>query len=169
MKKNTQKGLSTSSASGESKSPTSEGLLEQWIALVYSPRISLNSTWSERKDEASKLIDYEPSEEEVRESSKTYFQKNAQAEYYWSLVVMCHNVNQSLREPETSGEKGNENTSYSSKLKNGAALDEIYEIIEKKRREVFKGNEEGLQDFVAEKHSAESGTFLDRRRRNNAK
>ena len=105
----------------------------------------------------------------MRESSKTYFQKNAQAEYYWSLVIMCHNVNQSLREPEVTGEKGNENTSYTSKIKNGLELSKVIQTIKTIEIEVFKGNEECLQDFVAEKHSAESGTFLDRRRRNNAK
>jgi len=82
---------------------------------------------------------------------------------------MVHNVNESLREPESAGENGNDNTSYSSKIKNAASLNGIYELIEKVKLEVFRGDEEAAKDFEIEKYSQESGTFLDQRRKNNAK
>jgi hypothetical protein len=81
---------------------------------------------------------------------------------------MVHNVNESLREPEVfnpDAKNANENTSYSSKIKNGINLNEVYSLIEKVKLEVFRGNEEGFEDFQEQKLE-ETGTFLDKRRRN---
>lgn len=90
---------------------------------------------------------------------------------------MCHHVNESLREPESAAvanmgtAKGgaNENTSYSSKIKNAASLNDIYALIDKVKLEVFRGDENAQADFVEEKYTSETGTFLDARRKNNGK
>jgi len=77
---------------------------------------------------------------------------------------MCHNVNESLREVEAAGE----NNSYTSKIKNGENLNNIYALIEKVKLEVFRGDEDAENDFRDQKLS-QSGTFMDQRRRNNGK
>ena len=83
---------------------------------------------------------------------------------------MCHNVNESLREPEVAGgEKGNDNTSYNAKIKNGINLNEVYTLIETLKIEIFRGDTDAAGEFILEKYSKEKGTFLDQRRKNNGK
>lgn len=140
----------------------------QWIATAFSLEISLNSTWSEREKEACKKLKFKPSEEQLKAGYKKYFVNTEKAEYYWSMVIMCRNVNESLREAEisTSEKGGNENTSYASKIKNAQELRKVYEILNTLRLEVFRGNDEAEKVFREEKQNQESsGTFLDQRRK----
>jgi hypothetical protein len=80
---------------------------------------------------------------EIRDLSIEYFRKNRKYETYWSLVVMKHNVCNSLREVEASEEgTSNENTSYKAKLENAMKLSAIELEIEKRELDLFKGNTE---------------------------
>jgi hypothetical protein len=107
----------------------------------------------------------------LKSASRKHFQGQARAEYLWSLIQMVHNVNESLREPEMAGQesKSNENQSYTSKIKNGISLNEVYSLIEKVKMEVFRGNEDAAEDFAVQKYASENGTFLDARRKRNGK
>lgn len=109
-------------------------------------------------------------------SSRKHFQGHSRAEYLWSMIIMCDNVNASLREPEApsipsegivikAGGNNNENTSYNSKIKNAVALSDVYALIEKLKLEVFRGDLEAEKDFQDQKYSTEGGTFMDRLRR----
>ena len=87
------------------------------------------------------MLNYCPDEEEIRLMSIEYFRANRKYETYWSLVVMKHNVCNSLREVEASEEgASNENTSYKAKLENAMKLSAIELEIEKREVELFKGN-----------------------------
>ena len=99
-------------------------------------------------EEVTARLNYCPEEEEIRELSIDYFSKNRKYETYWSLVVMKHNVCNSLREVEASEEgASNENTSYKAKLENAMKLSAIEMEIEKRELDLFKGNPE-LRDSL---------------------
>lgn len=89
------------------------------------------------------MLNYCPDEMEIRDMSISYFRANRKYETYWSLVVMKHNVCNSLREVEASEEgASNENTSYKAKLENAMKLSAIEMEIEKREADLFKGNTE---------------------------
>jgi hypothetical protein len=88
-------------------------------------------------------MNYCPDDEDIRQLSIDYFNKHRKYETYWSLVVMKHNVCNSLREIEMSEEgTSNENTSYKAKLENAMKLSAIEMEIEKRELDLFKGNED---------------------------
>lgn len=94
-------------------------------------------------EEVTARLNYCPDEMEIRDLSIGYFRKNRKYETYWSLVVMKHNVCNSLREVEASEEgTSNENTSYKAKLENAMKLSAIELEIEKRELDLFKGNTE---------------------------
>ena len=100
-------------------------------------------SWSKRVEEVTARLNYCPDEMEIRDLSIKYFQENRKYETYWSLVVMKHNVCNSLREVEASEEgSSNENTSYKAKLENAMKLSAIELEIEKRELDLFKGNNE---------------------------
>jgi len=114
---------------------------EKWIELIYSASIPPTVSWSKRVEEVTRITNYCPDELEIRDLSIEYFAKNRKYETYWSLVVMKHNVCNSLREVEASEEgASNENTSYKAKLENAMKLSAIELEIEKRELDLFKGN-----------------------------
>jgi hypothetical protein len=138
-----------SSGNGENSSPLAQeptnakNKAEKWIELIYSNSLSPTMSWSKRVEEATRMLNYCPDEMEVRDLSIAYFRINRKYETYWSLVVMKHNVCNSLREVEASEEgASNENTSYKAKLENAMKLSAIELEIEKREVELFKGNNE---------------------------
>lgn len=100
-------------------------------------------------EEVTRILNYCPDEEEVRALSINYFRSNRKFETYWSLVVMKHNVCNSLREVEASEEgASNENTSYKAKLENAMKLSAIELEIEKREVELFKNNQEMRDELL---------------------
>lgn len=126
------------------KSPLSKE--QQWIELIYSNFIPLNVNWAKRVEEATMKTGVSLSNEEFVSLSKEYFLNNRKLESYWSMVVMKHNICNSLRELEE-GEDVNENNSYKTKLENAMKISALEQDIERREQELFKGNEE-VRDFV---------------------
>ena len=67
--------------------------------------------------EASRRLGYTIDGYALVEGSRLYFQNNIKAEAYWSMVIMYHNVCESIRSPEFSGEGKASNENYSYKVK----------------------------------------------------
>jgi hypothetical protein len=98
-------------------------------------------SWKSRVEEVTRTLSFSPPADDIRSESIKYFSENRKYETYWSLVVMKHNVCNSLREREESGEgAANENTSYKAKLENAMRLSAIEMEIEKREFDLFKGN-----------------------------
>lgn len=143
-------------------SPPSRKISEkekQWIEMVYSDGIALSYTWEGRMAEASRRLGYTIDAHALREGSRLYFQNNIKAEAYWSMVVMYHNVCESIRVPETSGEgKGsNENSSYKVKIENSLKLKPVMDEIKRLAEDLFKKNEKAEADFNAGKLESDFG------------
>jgi len=139
----------TSSSNGEKNSQESQeqapakSRAEKWIELIYGNSIPPTTSWSSRVEEVTQRMNYCPDDEDIRQLSIDYFNKHRKYETYWSLVVMKHNVCNSLREIEMSEEgTSNENTSYKAKLENAMKLSAIEMEIEKRELDLFKGNED---------------------------
>lgn len=122
---------------------------ERWISLIYSNSIPPTMSWSKRVEEVTRILNYCPDEMEVRNLSIQYFRQHRKFETYWSLVVMKHNVCNSLREVEASEEgASNENTSYKAKLENAMKLSAIELEIEKREMDLFKGNNDIKEEMM---------------------
>jgi len=109
--------------------------------------------------ETSRRLGYTIDAHALREGSRLYFQNNIKAEAYWSMVVMYHNVCESIRVPETSGEgKGaNENSSYKVKIENSLKLKPVMDEIKRLAEDLFKKNEKAETDFNAGKLESDFG------------
>jgi hypothetical protein len=106
-------------------------------------------SWSKRVEEVTRMLNYCPDEMEIRDLSISYFRTHRKYETYWSLVVMKHNVCNSLREVEASEEgASNENTSYKAKLENAMKLSAIELEIEKRELDLFKGNNDIREELL---------------------
>jgi hypothetical protein len=116
---------------------------EQFVELIYGNKIPQTISWPARMEEVSKRIGFTPSDEQLANASAEYFKHNSKFETYWSMVVMKHNVCNSLREREGEEEgAANENTSYKAKLENAMKLAAIEMEIERRELDLFKGNAE---------------------------
>ena len=122
---------------------------QQWIELIYSNYIPLSVSWSKRVEEATMKTGVSLSEEEFVVLSKEYFLNNRKFETYWSMVIMKHNVCNSLRELEQ-GEDVNENNSYKTKIENAMKIAALEQEIERREQELFKGNEEVKDSVIRE-------------------
>jgi hypothetical protein len=88
-----------------------------------------------------------------------YFLNNIKAEAYWSMVVMYHNVCDSIRTPEASseGKASNENSSYKVKIENSLKLKPVMDEIRRLAEDLFKKNEIAEADFNAGKLESDFG------------
>jgi hypothetical protein len=139
-----------------------QGLSEKdskWINLVYSDEIPLSLTWEGRVSEASRRLGYTIGESELIIGSRIYFVSNIKAEAYWSLVVMYHNVCESIRVPEmaSEGKSSNENSSYKVKIENSLKLKPVMDEIKRLAEELFKKNVVAEADFNAGKMESDFG------------
>lgn len=100
-------------------------------------------------EEATKLTGVSMPEEEFMAMSREFFRNNRKFETYWSMVIMKHNVCNSLREAEAN-EEANENTSYKAKLENAMRLTAIEQEIERREQELFKNNQQMRDDIIRE-------------------
>jgi hypothetical protein len=66
------------------------------------------------------------------------------------MVVMKHNVCNSLRELEEGEDVVNENNSYKTKIENAMRISALEQEIERREQELFKGNEEVKDSVVRE-------------------
>jgi len=92
-------------------------------------------------------------------ASREYFLNNIKAEAYWSMVVMYHNVCESIRAPEFSGDgkASNENSSYKVKIENSLKLKPVMDEIRRLAEDLFKKNEKAEADFNAGKLESDFG------------
>lgn len=139
-----------------------QGLSEKqskWIDLVYSDEIPLSLTWEGRVAETSRRLGYTIGESELIIGSRIYFVSNIKAEAYWSLVVMYHNVCESIRVPEmaSEGKTSNENSSYKVKIENSLKLKPVMDEIKRLAEELFKKNVIAEADFNAGKMESDFG------------
>jgi hypothetical protein len=81
------------------------------------------------------------------------------AEAYWSMVMMYHNVCDSIRTPESSpeGKTNNENSSYKVKIDNSLKLKPVMDEIRRLADDLFKKNEVAEADFNAGKIESDFG------------
>jgi hypothetical protein len=102
---------------------------------------------------------YSLSDDELREASKEFFLYNIKAEAYWSMVMMYHNVCDSIRTPEVAGEgkASNENSSYKVKIDNSLKLKPVMDEIRRMADDLFKKNEVAEADFNAGKIESDFG------------
>lgn len=108
--------------------------------------------------EATRKTSYSPTEERTREISRIYFQTNMKAEAYWSMVIMYHNVCDSIRTPEGAGEgKNNENSSYKVKIENSLKLKSLMKEMREMAEDLFKKNEQAEADFQSGKMDSTFG------------
>lgn len=109
--------------------------------------------------ETTRRLGYSLSDEDLREASKDYFLFNIKAEAYWSMVMMYHNVCDSIRTPESSGEgkASNENSSYKTKIDNSLKLKPVMDEIRRMADDLFKKNEVAEADFNAGKIESDFG------------
>ena len=129
-----------------------------WVDLVYSDSIPLNMTWQGRVAEATRKTNFSMSEERLREASRLYFQSHIKAEAYWSMVIMYHNVCDSIRTPEGATEgKSNENSSYKVKIENSLKLKSLMEEMRRMAEDLFKKNEVAEADFQSGKMESSFG------------
>jgi hypothetical protein len=109
--------------------------------------------------ETTRRMGYSLSDEDIREASKEHFLYNMKAEAYWSMVMMYHNVCDSIRTPEASvdGKTSNENSSYKVKIDNSLKLKPVMDEIRRLADDLFKKNEIAETDFNAGKIQSDFG------------
>lgn len=109
--------------------------------------------------ETTRRMGYSLSDDELREASKEFFLYNIKAEAYWSMVMMYHNVCDSIRTPEVAGEgkASNENSSYKVKIDNSLKLKPVMDEIRRMADDLFKKNEVAEADFNAGKIESDFG------------
>jgi hypothetical protein len=109
--------------------------------------------------ETSRRLKYSISDDALRGASKLYFLNNIRAEAYWSMVIMYHNVCDSIRTPEWSTEwkTNNENSSYKVKIENGLKLKPVMDEIRRLADDLFKKNEVAEADFNTGKLQSDFG------------
>ena len=139
-----------------------QGLSEKeskWIDLVYSEDIPLSLTWEGRVAETNRRLGYTIDQPTLIYGSRIYFISNIKAEAYWSLVVMYHNVCESIRVPEmaSEGKTSNENNSYKVKIENSLKLKMVMDEIKRLGEELFKKNVVAEADFNAGKMESDFG------------
>lgn len=158
MAKSKKKHSEEQSTSSLSSGKMSEKV-KQWVSLIYSDSIPLSLTWEGRVAETTRRLGYSLSDEELREASREYFLFNIKAEAYWSMVMMYHNVCDSIRTPESSGEgkASNENSSYKTKIDNSLKLKPVMDEIRRMADDLFKKNEVAEADFNAGKIESDFG------------
>ncbi len=132
---------------------------KEWIELVYSDEIPLSLTWEGRVAEVSRRLGYKIDENALVVGSRIHFALNIKAEAYWSMVMMYHNVCDSIRTPESSGEgkASNENSSYKTKIDNSLKLKPVMDEIRRMADDLFKKNEVAEADFNAGKIESDFG------------
>jgi hypothetical protein len=129
-----------------------------WVEMVYSDSIPLTLTWRGRVAEATRKTNYSPDEDRIRQMSRIYFQSHIRAEAYWSMVIMYHNVCDSIRTPEGAGDgKNNENSSYKVKIENGLKLKSLMKEMRDMAEDLFKKNEQAEADFQSGKMDSSFG------------
>lgn len=128
-----------------------------WIEAVYSDSIPLSLTWKGRVEEVTRRLGYTISAGALRFGSQLYFVHNIKAEAYWSMVVMYHNVCDSIRTPETELRSPNENSSYKVKIENSLKLKPVMDEIKRLAEDLFKKNEVAEADFNAGKLESDFG------------
>ena len=130
-----------------------------WIEAVYSDSIPLSLTWEGRVAEVTRRLGFSIDEDALMEGSREHFLYNIKAEAYWSMVVMYHNVCESIRAPEMAVEwkSSNENSSYKVKIENGLKLKSVMDEIKRLAEDLFKKNEVAEADFNAGKLESEFG------------
>lgn len=89
--------------------------------------------------------------------SRIYFQSHIRAEAYWSMVIMYHNVCDSIRTPEGAGDGKNENSSYKVKIENGLKLKSLMKEMRDMAEDLFKKNEQAEADFQSGKMDSSFG------------
>jgi hypothetical protein len=116
-------------------------------------------TWEGRVAEVTRRLGYSLNDEELRNASREYFLHNMKAEAYWSMVMMYHNVCDSIRTPESSpeGKTNNENSSYKVKIDNSLKLKPVMDEIRRLADDLFKKNEVAEADFNAGKIESDFG------------
>ena len=131
----------------------------QWVELVYSDSIPLSLTWEGRVAEVTRRLNFSIDDETLREGSRLYFLYNIRAQAYWSMVIMYHNVCESIRTPEmaTEWKPSNENSSYKVKIENGLKLKPVMDEIKRLAEDLFKKNEVAEADFNAGKLESDFG------------
>jgi hypothetical protein len=122
---------------------------QQWIELIYGNSIALNVNWAKRVEEATRMTGVSLSDEQFNRLSREYFLHNRKLETYWSMVIMKHNICNSLRELEQ-GENVNENNSYKTKLENAMKIAALEQDIERREQELFKNNDAVKDDIIRE-------------------
>lgn len=132
---------------------------KMWIEGVYSDSIPLSLTWKGRVEEVTRRLGYGISAGALRLGSQLYFVNNIKAEAYWSMVMMYHNVCDSIRTPEASGDgkASNENSSYKVKIENSLKLKPVMDEIKRLAEDLFKKNEMAEADFNAGKLESDFG------------
>lgn len=128
-----------------------------WIEAVYSDSIPLSLTWKGRVEEVTRRLGYTISADALRFGSQLFFVNNIKAEAYWSMVVMYHNVCDSIRTPETELRSPNENSSYKVKIENSLKLKPVMDEIKRLAEDLFKKNEVAEADFNAGKLESDFG------------
>ena len=110
-------------------------------------------------EEVTRRLGYGISPNALRYGSQLYFVHNIKAEAYWSMVVMYHNVCDSIRTPEASGDgkASNENSSYKVKIENSLKLKPVMDEIKRLAEDLFKKNEAAEADFNAGKLESDFG------------
>ena len=158
MAKSAKKHTETLSASFMDSSKISEKE-KTWIEAVYSDSIPLSLTWKGRVEEVTRRLGYTISADALRVGSQLFFVHNIKAEAYWSMVMMYHNVCDSIRTPEASGEgkASNENSSYKVKIENSLKLKPVMDEIKRLAEDLFKKNEVAEADFNAGKLESDFG------------
>lgn len=131
----------------------------QWTELIYSDSIPLSLTWEGRVAETTRRLKFSIDDEALRDASREFFLYNIKAEAYWSLVVMYHNVCDSIRTPEMQieGKTSNENSSYKVKIENSLKLKPVMDEIKRLAEDLFKKNEVAEADFNAGKILSDFG------------
>ena len=103
---------------------------------------------------------YQPEPERKREMSRIYFLAHEEAEAYWSMKHLYHNICQSVRTEEDPA-KPNENNSYKTKMENALKLKGLWKEIKDMEKQVFKGNTVAVADFNDGKIKQESSSIFD--------
>jgi hypothetical protein len=110
-------------------------------------------------EEVTRRLGYGISDGTLRLGSQLFFVHNIKAEAYWSMVMMYHNVCDSIRTPEASGDgkASNENSSYKVKIENSLKLKPVMDEIKRLAEDLFKKNEAAEADFNAGKLESDFG------------
>lgn len=156
MAKSTKKHTETPSTSYTNLKGISEKE-RTWIGVVYSDSIPLSLTWKGRVEETTRRLGYGIGADALRRGSMEYFVNNIKAEAYWSMVVMYHNVCDSIRTPENELRSPNENSSYKVKIENSLKLKPVMDEIKRLAEDLFKKNEVAEADFNAGKLESDFG------------